>query len=532
MPYKAFLVEDEIVTREGIRDNVDWRAAGFAFCGEAPDGEVALPLIEAARPDLLITDIKMPFMDGLQLSKLVRERLPATKIIVLSGHDEFHYAQEAIKLGVTEYLLKPVGVKELHQMLDRVAAQLTQERKQLDDWQQLKDQVESTLTMQRERFLLRLLTGSVALVDALEQGRQVGLDIVAVCFQVIVVQIDPQQHGATLDYAAYEPMRQTVGRLIQVDADVLLLHKDLDELVLVLKGESTPALAQKSSNLAMRIAAATTNAPDCRVHIGIGAAQQRIGDLHLSYTGALIQLQHALQQDLQLAASQETDGAELLRLDKAVLESHLRFGVEEEFGAVFEHYIGPLDRSVRHSYLIQHYILIDVVLLAARFVHQLGGNVEQVLPELSTVATLAHQVDGIEPLRAATQTICARILAFRDGHAGNHNLDIIQRAQTYIGQHYGDPELSLNRVAAHVHLNPSHFSAVFSSEAGETFKEYLTRLRIDEAKALLRTTAHSTAEICYQVGYNDPHYFGVAFKKATGVSPRQFRSPAETESEE
>ncbi len=119
MPYKVFLVEDEIVARESIRDNVDWAAMGFIFCGEASDGEVALPQIEVARPDVVITDIKMPFMDGLQLSKIIRERMPAVKIIILSGHDEFQYAQESVKLGVTEYLLKPVGVKELHQVLQK-----------------------------------------------------------------------------------------------------------------------------------------------------------------------------------------------------------------------------------------------------------------------------------------------------------------------------------------------------------------------------------------------------------------------------
>ena len=111
MPYKAFFVEDEIVTREGIRDNVNWHSHGFEFCGEAPDGEMALPLLQATQPDVLITDIRMPFMDGLELCRIVREQMPWVKIIILSGHDEFEYAQEAIKLGVTEYLLKPVTAR-------------------------------------------------------------------------------------------------------------------------------------------------------------------------------------------------------------------------------------------------------------------------------------------------------------------------------------------------------------------------------------------------------------------------------------
>ena len=102
MPYKVIFVEDEIVTREGIRDNVDWKGNGFEFCGEASDGEMALQLLQTTRPDVVITDIKMPFMDGLQLSKVIREHMPWVKIILLSGHDEFEYAKEAIKVGVTE----------------------------------------------------------------------------------------------------------------------------------------------------------------------------------------------------------------------------------------------------------------------------------------------------------------------------------------------------------------------------------------------------------------------------------------------
>ena len=127
MTYKVFLVEDEIATREGIRDAVDWPAAGYQFCGEAPDGEIALPLIRERRPETVITDIKMPFMDGLQLCRILRETLPATKIIILSGHDEFKYAQEAIQIGVTEYLLKPIVPQDLVAALRKVARQIDEE---------------------------------------------------------------------------------------------------------------------------------------------------------------------------------------------------------------------------------------------------------------------------------------------------------------------------------------------------------------------------------------------------------------------
>ena len=110
---KVFLVEDECVVREGLRECIDWARYGFEFCGDAPDGELALPQIRKLRPDILITDIKMPFMDGLALSKLVCAELPETKIILISGHNDFEFAQEAIEIGVEQYLLKPVTKSSL-----------------------------------------------------------------------------------------------------------------------------------------------------------------------------------------------------------------------------------------------------------------------------------------------------------------------------------------------------------------------------------------------------------------------------------
>jgi len=189
MSYKVFLVEDEIVTREGIRDNVHWEASGFQFCGEAPDGEIALSLLEAARPDVLITDIRMPFMDGLQLSKIVRERMPGVKVVILSGHDEFEYAQAAIKLGVTEYLLKPVSVQDMHGVLRRLAAQIEREQKEQADLQRLQAQIEEGRAALRESLFLKLVMGTISAAEAIEQGQALGIDLVARWYLVALVRV-------------------------------------------------------------------------------------------------------------------------------------------------------------------------------------------------------------------------------------------------------------------------------------------------------------------------------------------------------
>ena len=129
---KIFLVEDEIVIRNGIKNSIEWEKEGYEFVGEASDGELAYPMIVKERPDILITDIKMPFMDGLELSRLVRKELPELKILILSGYDEFDYAKEAISLGVTEYLLKPVSSAKLLETLKGVSVIIEQEREERD----------------------------------------------------------------------------------------------------------------------------------------------------------------------------------------------------------------------------------------------------------------------------------------------------------------------------------------------------------------------------------------------------------------
>ena len=162
MSYKLFLVEDEIVTRDGIRTSVNWADAGFQWSGEASDGELALALIEAEQPDILITDIRMPFMDGLELSRIVRERFPRTRIVILSGHDEFRYAQEALQLGATEYLLKPVSTQDLLDALARVSAQLDREHQQEEQLSRLQSRLDDNLNVMRQRFLVDVVTGRLS----------------------------------------------------------------------------------------------------------------------------------------------------------------------------------------------------------------------------------------------------------------------------------------------------------------------------------------------------------------------------------
>ncbi len=532
MAYKVFFVEDEIVTREGIRDNVDWQAYGFEFCGEATDGETALPLLQTIKPHVLITDIRMPFMDGLQLSRIVRDRLPATKIIILSGHDEFEYAQKAIKLGVFEYLLKPVSLQDMHNALRKVASALDQESQEQQALQKLRDQVEQNRAALRERFLLKLITGAASPAEVIEKSGLLGIDLIARDYLVVVIRVEPAGSTEPFDYLDYQHVQQLISGVAENNPDVFLLLKDIDELVLLLKGNSPENLVEERDLLLERARQAVAQT-GCRLVVGSGTPQKRITDICRSFMDATDSMQEPIDTAALAGAKTGADGrndvlifdrADLRKVGRSAIEDFLRQGTAEGLDALCETFLHPLGERALRSPAARSFVFTDIVLATARFVDELGGDVAELLPELNNLEAVLAGIDTIEQLRASARAVLIRALMFRDSHAGNQYAGIIKQAQEYIDQHYMDSEMSLNSVAAQVNLSACHFSAVFSQEAGHTFKEYLTETRIKKAKELLRTTPLKASEICYQVGYNDPHYFSHVFHKSTGLTPTEFRS--------
>lgn len=167
---KVFLVEDEKIIRKSIKNNVKWEENGFEFAGEAPDGEMALPMIEKLHPDIVITDIKMPFMDGLELSDILKKKMPKIQIIILSGYGEFDYAKEAIKIGVTDYLTKPVTGEQLLEALNKVKQKLDKKKdrkKILKITKNIKTQMKNMMIS----IFRELIRGKISVSKLMEQGR-------------------------------------------------------------------------------------------------------------------------------------------------------------------------------------------------------------------------------------------------------------------------------------------------------------------------------------------------------------------------
>ncbi|MCA9977231.1 MAG: response regulator [Anaerolineales bacterium] len=522
MSYKVFFVEDEVITREGIRDNIDWQANGFVFCGEATDGEMALPLLRTTQPDVLLTDIKMPFMDGLQLSKIVRERMPWVKIIILSGHDEFEYAQRAIHLGVTDYLLKPVTVNKLQNALQTLKTQLDQEQLEQNNLKNLQVQAAENRATLRERLLFKLVIGAVSPVEAIEKGQILGIDLSARYYLVMILKAELVDRTEKYDYDEFQQFQQVIVELAAKNPDIFLLKRDWGETIIIMKG-STPEYLEEERDILLEEIQQVTQKTRYQLMIGIGATKKRIVDICQSYVEALATLSDSGETQ-QNQSPQFIECDEWLKVDKSAIENYLRYGIKEDFDLFYNAYLQPLGETALKSNLIKNYIFVDLILSVANLAHDMGGEIDKIIPELNSIEAVMTHIKSEGQLREQVYKILARALAFRDSRCNSQYRNLIHQAKQYLECNYTNSDLSLNEVASQVNLSASHFSVIFSQEAGQTFKEYLTELRINKARELLRMTALRSAEIAYQVGYNDPHYFSFVFKKNTGFSPIEFRS--------
>lgn len=523
MSYKVFLVEDEIVTREGIRDNVDWRAAGFDFCGEAQDGEIALQLLEKIQPDVLITDIKMPFMDGLQLCKIVRAQMPWIKIVVLSGHDEFKFAQSAIKLGVSEYLLKPISASELETVLQNLAVTLDQEKEEMANLKELQSQVRDVLALKKERLLLELVVGGLSPSETIEQYGQIGLNMIAQHYLVILVKAKFFEDNGYLGRDKHHKIQEIATSLTDMHPGAFFTQKSMEELLVIMMGDDPEQLTQDGQFLAGLIKKDIEREIGCPATFGVGTVQERLTNIHVSFADALA----VINSDQSAVAPGSSYGPdhliEMSKLDRAAVERYLRTGLIGEFSAFFDQHLKRISEASLHSTLIKHYLVVDVVLTSAQYVAELGGIATEVIPVMTDLECLMAGLKTSDQIRDALRNLLADVLAFRDEQAQRERSGLVFQAKAYIDANYSDRELLLEDVATAVNLSPSHFSVVFGRETGESFKSYLTRIRIERAKELLRTTGLKCSEIAYQCGYNDPHYFSYAFKKNTGIPPQQFR---------
>lgn len=535
---KVFLVEDEMVIRRGIKNSIDWEKEGYIFCGEASDGELAYPMIIKEKPDILITDIRMPFMDGLELCKLVKEELPNIKILILSGYDEFDYAKEAIRLGVTEYLLKPISSGKLLEALNGVSESIRREKEDKDLVRKYMEEMRENTEHEKQKFFEQMIAGNLSMADALETGKKYEMNLSAGMYNLLLFRFtlgeENRKSGELLGEAEY-----AIKKLTERLEYVFEFQRGVEGWAFLLMADNEEQMSERVKELSKDLEEIMKNYSTIAYFGGIGQPVARLRELEESFREAeralaarfTMELNRIISvEDIRMAQNVDTlDDIEItsfgeIEKTRTMLEKFLNNGAEDEIDEFVDVYINELPEENLKSVLMRQYIIMDAYIVMMSFCEKIEGIEGEMQAQSEELKNSMKTIQTLEEIKNYIRMLLKKIIGVRDTISGRRYSDIIEIAKDQIRKTYMSDEISLNTIAAEVGMSPSYFSSIFSKEMGKTFVEYLTEIRMDRAKELLMCSSMKTSEIGYEVGYKDPHYFSYIFKKTQNCTPKEFRA--------
>ena len=535
---KVFLVEDEMVIRRGIKNSIDWEKEGYIFCGEASDGELAYPMIIKEKPDILITDIRMPFMDGLELCKLVKKELPNIKILILSGYDEFDYAKEAIRLGVTEYLLKPISSGKLLEALNGVSESIRREKEDKDLVRKYMEEMRENTEHEKQKFFEQMIAGNLSMADALETGKKYEMNLSAGMYNLLLFRFtlgeENRKSGELLGEAEY-----AIEKLTERLEYVFEFQRGVEGWAFLLMADNEEQMSERVKELSKDLEEIMKNYSTIAYFGGIGQPVARLRELEESFREAeralaarfTMELNRIISvEDNRMAQNVDTlDDIEItsfgeIEKTRTMLEKFLNNGAEDEIDEFVDVYINELPEENLKSVLMRQYIIMDAYIVMMSFCEKIEGIEGEMQAQSEELKNSMKTIQTLEEIKNYIRMLLKKIIGVRDTISGRRYSDIIEIAKDQIRKTYMSDEISLNTIAAEVGMSPSYFSSIFSKEMGKTFVEYLTEIRMDRAKELLMCSSMKTSEIGYEVGYKDPHYFSYIFKKTQNCTPKEFRA--------
>lgn len=544
---KIFLAEDEVVVRETIKRMIPWEELGFELVGEAADGEMALPLLLRQQPDLLITDIKMPFMDGLTLARLAKKEIPGLKVVILSGYDDFNYAKQAIGIGVEDYLLKPITKNALIERLSEIRSRYEHEKTQKEYYEKFQREMQAYEKNSSRDFFEALVGGSMDMMEVYKRAEKLGLDIVAEAYNVLIftMNCDEDFSGQRDEYSSWEAESlELLENFFAGHSSAMLFRSNIFSYGVLLKGqretieENTRACVDEIRKILSR--------QDGRREwfLAVGQSVERLSQIQKSYHTAsrAFSQRYLYDENILYYDEMETmehpggqaeteDNAYLQKVDvnalnPAILQKFLSNGLQEETENFVKDYFYAIGQEPMESLVFRNYVILNVRFSVISFIKGLGCDTNEI-ESADTEEVLAESGKNMESAIAYAKKMISQAIEIRDQNSGNKNRSILKTAVDFIDSHYMDEEISLNTVANVANVSSNHFSALFSQNMGQTFIEYLTTLRMNKAKELLRCTGMRSSEIAGEIGYKDAHYFSYLFKKTQGMTPSDYRKARE-----
>lgn len=542
---KIFLAEDEVIVRETIKRMIPWENLGFELVGEAADGEMALPLLLRQKPDLLITDIKMPFMDGLTLAKVAKKEIPGLKVVILSGYDDFNYAKQAINIGVEDYLLKPITKNALIERLTEIRSRYEHEKTQKEYYEKFHREMQAYEKNSSRDFFEALVRGSMDMMEIYRRSEKLGLDIVAEAYNVLIFTMNCEEDfsGQREGYSEWEAESQELlEEFFSENTSAMLFRCNIFSYGVLIKGQKE-TIEENTRSCVSEIQRIFDRKEQKRQwFVAAGEPVERLSQIQKSYYSAsrafsqrYLYDENILYYDEMASMEKknvtEDDSTYLQKVDvnalnPAILQKFLSNGLLEETENFVKDYFYAIGQEPLESLVFRNYVTLNVRFSVMSFLKEIGCDT-RTLEQEDTEDVLSESSKSLENAIAYAEKIISQAIALRDQNSGNKNRSILKTAVDFIDSHYMEEDMSLNKAANAANVSANHFSALFSQNMGQTFIEYLTNLRMNKAKEYLRCTSMRSSEIAGEIGYKDAHYFSYLFKKTQGMTPSDYRKARE-----
>ena len=521
--YTILLVEDEDEARRSIRELTPWKEYGFRVIAEASNGREALEIVSDILPDVIITDIRMPYMDGIEFIERVREEYSSSvDVIILSGYDEFTFAQTAMRLNVSEYVLKPVSVDIMKDVLKRTRTRLDADVARVSDMEKLQNFYRDAFSIYREKFLISLIIPTRRRGEETleEKAKEYGIPLSGKLFAAAVIDLPSE----TLSSVALE---EILGEAAGERDDIISFQYENQEVLIFISGmeREFQALFSKqifrTLNLLQSRIVHYFSRPLC---IGVGEIVTQMRSLPESYRGAVEALNYtALYPEQHIISINDVETVESDRSGdtgdrKTELVMAIKFGNSSDTEtAVHSFFEGIMDTpNVQNA-------AITVLSIISEICASYGRNAATLLDGEDLFLALSH-ANSLSRAEKLMTKLALKANEAASGARENSRIQFVENAKRIIMEKYQDPAFGLDQVAEEISVSPAYFSTTFKKETGVSFVQYLTNVRLEKAKELLKNTDAKTYEIAEQIGFSEPNYFSFIFRKKLGESPSRYRA--------
>lgn len=532
--YRVLLVDDEVLVREAISENIKWDELGYELAGSCQNGKEAIEFLEKNSVDVVLTDICMPYVDGMELSEFIFNHLKNINIIIFSGFDDFEYAKKAIKYNVKEYLLKPVTASELSKILTDLKEKMDKNKKEAEKLVRLNESYNKNKLLIKSKVIDDLIKGSKTAEENEKALLENNIILDASDYRVAIVEIEfdsdikdeeqNKQYSSLMTFAVYNICDEILD---QYQVGLACLGND-NRVFILFRTNKPKAFDQEVKSISTEISSKIKQFMNLGVTIGIGRKVKDTKEIHISYEEA----QDSMKYQYLFGESSIIDMEDIVRSQKINEEIILEDRIDSLILAIkmkdklnIEHILNKMEDTIKRSladknridlHLQQIILAINNTLKASELdENQLNIRRNQLLTDIAKSKTLGKVMELLKEY-------CYKAMYEIDMQKNIGGKRQALLAMDYIEKNYADTNLNLNSICSYLSISASRFSTIFKNTTGETFMEVLIRIRMQKAKELLENTDLKNYEIAEKVGFSDPHYFSIAFKKMTGKTPSEY----------